>query len=88
MVIALKGHQGSINSAKFSLDGKRIVTSSTDGTARVWNLSGKQLTILETSQPLSSPKVEADRLRDLEFYPPNCDVALEPWQKAQSVQYL
>src|ERR671932_761865 len=41
--IQLKGHEGSVKSASFSPDGKRIVTASFDGTARVWDLSGKQL---------------------------------------------
>jgi WD40 repeat protein len=29
-----------INSAAFSMDGKRAVTASDDGTARIWDLSG------------------------------------------------
>ena len=39
----LKGHEGSVNSASFSPDGKLIVTAGTDGTARVWDTSGKQI---------------------------------------------
>jgi WD40 repeat protein len=39
----LTGHQGSVNSASFSPDGKLIVTAGTDGTARVWDTSGKQV---------------------------------------------
>ena len=34
----LKGHIKSINSTSFSLDGEKIVTSSDDGTARIWNV--------------------------------------------------
>jgi Flp pilus assembly protein TadD len=38
-------HGGSVNSAQFSPDGKRIVTASADGTARVWDAqSGLALT--------------------------------------------
>src|SRR3569832_1971770 len=39
----LTGHSGSVNSASFSPDGKLIVTAGTDGTARVWDTSGKQV---------------------------------------------
>ncbi|MEI2579838.1 WD40 repeat domain-containing protein [Scytonema sp. PRP1] len=39
----LKGHEGSVNSASFSSDGKLIVTAGADTTARVWDFSGKQL---------------------------------------------
>ncbi|MBD2651131.1 nSTAND1 domain-containing NTPase [Nostoc foliaceum] len=39
----LKGHTSNVETASFSPDGKRIVTASFDGTARVWNLSGRQL---------------------------------------------
>jgi WD40 repeat protein/CHAT domain-containing protein len=81
----LKGHQDRINSASFSPDGQRIVTASNDGTARVWNLSGKQQVNLSLFEPAASPKAEADRLRDLEFYAPNCALALQPWQKALTI---
>src|SRR5262249_56255323 len=33
----LKGYEGVVDSAAFSPDGKRVVTSCADGTARVWN---------------------------------------------------
>ncbi|HEY9674743.1 MAG TPA: CHAT domain-containing protein [Waterburya sp.] len=81
----LKGHQGYVNTAAFSPDGRRIVTASSDGTARVWNLSGKLLATLSLSAPPSTLKVEADRLRDLKFYAPNCSAGLEPWQQALNI---
>lgn len=31
-------HKGSVTSAHFSPDGQRVVTSSRDGTARVWDV--------------------------------------------------
>ncbi|MEY3222805.1 MAG: hypothetical protein RLZZ203_1661, partial [Cyanobacteriota bacterium] len=43
----LKGHTGTVNNASFSPDGKTIVTASWDNTARVWDLSGKQLAELK-----------------------------------------
>jgi WD40 repeat protein len=36
----LKGHQGFVQSAGFSPDGTRVVTASTDMTARVWRADG------------------------------------------------
>jgi WD40 repeat protein len=36
----LIGHTDTLNNAVFSPDGKHIVTASSDGTARVWDLSG------------------------------------------------
>ena len=37
--MTLKGHQGAITSAVFSSDGQRLVTTSADKTARVWDLA-------------------------------------------------
>ncbi|MCH2096546.1 MAG: caspase family protein [Rhodobacteraceae bacterium] len=36
-LLTLKGHQGEVSRASFSPDGTRIVTSSRDGTARIWD---------------------------------------------------
>jgi len=38
--LLLRGHEGGIVDAAFSPDGKRIVTASSDATARVWNADG------------------------------------------------
>ncbi|MFN6486659.1 MAG: hypothetical protein RMX98_027770, partial [Nostoc sp. DedQUE02] len=43
----LKGHTSYVNNASFSADGKHIVTASVDNTARVWDLSGKQIALLK-----------------------------------------
>ena len=34
----LEGHEGLVRSAQFSADGDRVLTASTDGTARVWDV--------------------------------------------------
>jgi WD40 repeat protein len=39
----LRGHAGGILRAAFSHDGKRLVTTGNDGTARIWNI-GCELT--------------------------------------------
>jgi tetratricopeptide (TPR) repeat protein len=85
MLVNLKGHSSIIDSVKFSPDGKQVLTESwDDGTSILWDLSGKQLARFEDN-PNASPKVEAARLRDLEFNAPNCELALEPWQKALKI---
>jgi WD40 repeat protein len=38
----LMGHEEAVTSASFSMDGRRIVTISSDGTARVWDADGRQ----------------------------------------------
>jgi hypothetical protein len=45
----LIGHRGPVTSVAFSPDGKRVVTGSSDNTARVWDLSGATpaFTVLE-----------------------------------------
>ena len=35
--MTLKGHEGEVRSAAYSLDGQRIVTASHDRTAKVWD---------------------------------------------------
>ena len=46
-ILATFRHNGPVNSVVFSTDGRRVVTASTDGTARVWDA--------ETGQPFGSP---------------------------------
>jgi WD40 repeat protein len=46
-LLVLRGHTDDVESAVFSPDGKRIVTASLDGTARIWDAAtGKQLVVL------------------------------------------
>jgi WD40 repeat protein len=47
LIVALRGHTGRVVSAGFSADGRRVLTGSSDGTARVWGTeSGKSLAVL------------------------------------------
>jgi WD40 repeat protein len=46
-IAVLRGHESAVASAAFSPDGARIVTASSDGTARVWDAAtGKQTMLL------------------------------------------
>jgi len=45
--VTLSKHTDAVSSAVFSPDGERILTASYDQTARVWDLSGKQLGTLQ-----------------------------------------
>jgi CHAT domain-containing protein/WD40 repeat protein/predicted negative regulator of RcsB-dependent stress response len=83
LLATLKGHQGNVSKASFSPDGQLVITASDDGTSRLWYANAKQLATLNLGEKIAiSPKAEADRLRDLQFYAPNCAQAFEPWQKA------
>ncbi len=60
LIETLKGHTDIVNTAAFSPDGKRIVTTSQDKSARVWDAaSGKSLATLNHS----------GEVRDAEFSP-------------------
>ncbi|MBT9315030.1 nSTAND1 domain-containing NTPase [Leptothoe spongobia] len=48
----LEGHQNEVLSAVFSNDGQRVVTASSDTTARVWDLRTGESTVLEGHQNL------------------------------------
>ncbi|MEO0824070.1 MAG: hypothetical protein AAFY67_00210, partial [Cyanobacteria bacterium J06642_9] len=46
----LTGHQGWVLQVLFSPDGSQIATSSADGTARLWDLDGNQIALMEGHQ--------------------------------------
>ncbi len=54
-------HEAAVYSARFSPDGRRVVTASEDRTARCWDTA--------TGQPLGSPRLLDDRVRDAAFSP-------------------
>ena len=50
-IALLSGHRDAVDSAVFSPDGKRLVTASWDGTARVWDAAtGKQIALFSGHQ--------------------------------------
>ena len=46
-IAVLRGHDGYVYSAAFSLDGSRIVTASRDNTARIWDAASMKLAEFE-----------------------------------------
>jgi len=55
VVKTLAGHTGAVLSAAFSPDGARLLTSSEDGTARLWDLSsGETLRVISSLQALAN----------------------------------
>ena len=59
----LRGHTGPILAAAFSPDGARIVTSSRDGTVKVWDTAGRELMTLPDSRRVSPSSSRFERRR-------------------------
>lgn len=63
-MLTLYGHTKSINSMKFSSDGKKILTASDDATARIWDIPDPQELIDRTISKLNGYKLsKSDRIR-------------------------
>jgi WD40 repeat protein len=60
--VIFAGHKGQVTAAAISPDGKRLLTSSWDRTARLWDLAtGKELAVLEAhGQPLTAATFSRD----------------------------
>ena len=77
LVMVLGGHTDEVLSAAFSPDGKRLITASFDGTARVWDRdSGRQTLALVG---------HTDRLQDAEYSPDGERVITASWDKTARV---
>jgi WD domain, G-beta repeat len=64
----LTGHDGSLTSAAFSPDGKRVVTTSTDQTVRIWELFGSTQELVANAKAIS-PRCLTSAQRTESFLP-------------------
>ena len=46
LLVSLRGHKGALSAARWSPDGKRVLTGSSDTTARVWSADGEGMPIV------------------------------------------
>jgi WD40 repeat protein/serine/threonine protein kinase/tetratricopeptide (TPR) repeat protein len=64
-----------VNSAQFSPDGRRIVTASDDGTARVWDA--------QNGQPITVPLQHGHKVTSAQFSPDGKRVVTAAWDQAR-----
>ncbi len=79
MPILLRGHEDRVTSATYSADGKRVVTASRDGTARIWTVS------LELLRKIACASAGRNLTREewSSFLPrPNYDKTCDEWPEA------
>ncbi|MBD2340877.1 hypothetical protein H6G64_28310, partial [Calothrix sp. FACHB-156] len=60
----LRGHQGRVWDVQFSPDGQRLATRGVDGTARVWDLTGRQIAEYESGTLSPNWQLIATRPKD------------------------
>ena len=85
-IIALQGHNYTVESISFNSDGTRAITASYDSTVKVWNANtGKEITTIRSS----------DRARFASFNPRSSQIAilnasdlLEIWEEQNGIYYL
>ncbi len=64
LMVVLTGHQGPVTHATFSPDGQRILTSSMDGTARLWDTeTGNQQLVLTQNSAMKHAAFSPDGLK-------------------------
>lgn len=62
----LYGHEHGVRSVSFSSDGSRILTSSSDGTVRIWDsISGQVISLMQHGDDLSSASFSSDEQKVL-----------------------
>jgi WD40 repeat protein/serine/threonine protein kinase len=71
-ILALAGHTAWVMSVAFSPDGRRMVTGSSDNTARVWDSTGRLLRVLPG---------HSDRVRGVTFSPDGRVIATASYDK-------
>jgi WD40 repeat protein len=68
-------HNGNVHSARFSPDGKFVVTASADKTARLWNAA--------TGQAIGAPVKHDDDVLSAEFSPDGRCIVTISWDTAR-----
>ena len=76
-LLDLKGHSGEVSSLSFSPDGTRIVTSSWDGTEKVWDA--------RTGTALLDLKGHTDLVSSVSFSPDGTRIVTGSWDKTAKV---
>ena len=82
--LAVLQHQGPVTDASFSEDRKRVVTASEDGTARVWDLNGRQVVSLRHAEGVASAVLSSDASKVLTYT--DNEAAVHLWNVASGAE--